>query len=149
MKSLASAVVLEETKGRLRSLRVEDKALWGRMTAVQMVRHLCHSCEMALGDRHVEPVKGVPPAVLRWAALWSGIRWKKNYSTTPELELALKEDSGASFDELVVEAVEKIGIVADGTRLHPEHPMMGTMTTKDWMRWGYLHTDHHLRQFGR
>jgi hypothetical protein len=29
------------------------------------------------------------------------------------------------------------------------HPMFGAMTTLEWMRWGYLHTDHHLRQFGR
>jgi hypothetical protein len=29
------------------------------------------------------------------------------------------------------------------------HPFFGEMTTREWMRWGYLHTDHHLRQFGR
>ena len=30
-----------------------------------------------------------------------------------------------------------------------DHGMFGPMTHWDWMRWGYLHTDHHLRQFGR
>ena len=30
---------------------------------------------------------------------------------------------------------------------HP-HPIFGAMTDAEWMRWGYLHTDHHLRQFG-
>ena len=28
------------------------------------------------------------------------------------------------------------------------HPMFGDMSERDWMRWGYLHADHHLRQFG-
>jgi hypothetical protein len=28
------------------------------------------------------------------------------------------------------------------------HPMFGDLTSWQWMRWGYLHTDHHLRQFG-
>jgi hypothetical protein len=28
------------------------------------------------------------------------------------------------------------------------HPFFGQMTEKEWMRWGYLHADHHLRQFG-
>ncbi len=28
------------------------------------------------------------------------------------------------------------------------HPIFGEMTEKDWMRWGYLHMDHHFRQFG-
>ena len=30
-----------------------------------------------------------------------------------------------------------------------DHPMMGHMSKWEWMRWGFLHTDHHLRQFGR
>jgi hypothetical protein len=29
------------------------------------------------------------------------------------------------------------------------HPLFGSMEHADWMRWGYLHTDHHLRQFNR
>ena len=28
------------------------------------------------------------------------------------------------------------------------HPMFGHMSYDDWQRWGYLHMDHHLRQFG-
>jgi hypothetical protein len=27
------------------------------------------------------------------------------------------------------------------------HPVFGPMTRVDWLRWGYLHVDHHLRQF--
>jgi len=26
--------------------------------------------------------------------------------------------------------------------------MFGLMPDRDWMRWGYLHMNHHLRQFG-
>jgi hypothetical protein len=28
------------------------------------------------------------------------------------------------------------------------HSILGPMTEREWMRWGYLHIDHHLRQFG-
>ena len=31
----------------------------------------------------------------------------------------------------------------------PRHAIFGAMTASDWMRWGFLHADHHLRQFGR
>jgi hypothetical protein len=31
--------------------------------------------------------------------------------------------------------------------LEPAHGLLGTMTTRDWQRWAYKHTDHHLRQF--
>jgi hypothetical protein len=27
------------------------------------------------------------------------------------------------------------------------HPMFGSMQRADWLRWGWLHADHHLRQF--
>jgi hypothetical protein len=29
-----------------------------------------------------------------------------------------------------------------------DHPIFGKMTEAQWMRWAYLHVDHHLRQFG-
>jgi len=28
------------------------------------------------------------------------------------------------------------------------HPIFGRMSEAAWLRWAYLHTDHHLRQFG-
>jgi len=28
------------------------------------------------------------------------------------------------------------------------HPRLGRMSEREWLRWGYLHMDHHLRQFG-
>jgi citrate lyase beta subunit len=33
-------------------------------------------------------------------------------------------------------------------QLEPVHGFFGTMSTADWQRWAYKHTDHHLRQFG-
>jgi hypothetical protein len=30
----------------------------------------------------------------------------------------------------------------------PAHPIFGALSQKGWLRWGYLHMDHHLRQFG-
>jgi hypothetical protein len=27
-------------------------------------------------------------------------------------------------------------------------PLFGELTPYQWLRWGYLHADHHLRQFG-
>jgi hypothetical protein len=28
------------------------------------------------------------------------------------------------------------------------HPIFGRMSEAAWLRWGWLHADHHLRQFG-
>jgi Protein of unknown function (DUF1569) len=149
MKSLASAEVLSETRGRLRSVRINDRARWGKMTSKQMVRHLSCSYEVALGDRTVAPMEGIPPVLMKWLALRSGLRWTKNIQTMPELKRAIAMHSEDEFDALVDGLIERMQALASGTRCAPAHPMFGPMTEKDWMRWGYLHADHHLRQFGR
>ncbi len=149
MKSLASAEVLSETRRRLLSVAADDRALWGQMTAPQMVRHVGCAYEIALGDREVAPVKGLPPALMKWGALRSGLRWPKGVPTTPELRRAIEEESNAAFEESVEFAIAKMEVVASATRLTQRHPIFGPMSAGDWLRWGYLHADHHLRQFGR
>ena len=149
MKSLASAEVLSETRGRLHSLRVDDRARWGKMTAKQMVRHLVCSYEVALGERTVGSVNGFPPVLMKWLALRSGLRWTRNIQTMPELKRAIAMRTEDEFDTLVRAVIDGMQAVASGKRYAPTHPMFGPMTAKDWMRWGYLHADHHLRQFGR
>jgi hypothetical protein len=148
-KSLASVEVLSEIRGRLRSVRVDDRARWGKMTAKRMVRHLICSYEVALGERTVEPLQGLPPVLVKWMALRSGLRWPKNLQTVPELKRAIAEHSEIEFDVLMRAVIESMEAVARGTHYAPAHPMFGPMTPEDWMRWGYLHADHHLRQFGR
>jgi hypothetical protein len=40
-------------------------------------------------------------------------------------------------------------VAANPGRCHRRaHPIFGTLTARAWLRWGYLHMDHHLRQFG-
>ena len=29
------------------------------------------------------------------------------------------------------------------------HPAFGAMSAREWLRWGWLHADHHLRQFSQ
>jgi len=91
MKSLASAKVLAETKERLRRLTPEDRALWGKMSVTQMLRHLSCSYEVALADRDVAAVKGPPPWLMKFAALRTGLRWPKGTPTAPELVLRRSE----------------------------------------------------------
>jgi hypothetical protein len=149
MKSLATVEVLSEIRGRLRSVRVDDRARWGKMTAKRMVRHLICSNEVALGERVVEPTAMPVPVLMKFVALRSGLRWPKNIQTVPELKRAIAENSEVEFNVLARAVVESMEAVARGTRYAPSHPMFGPMTPEEWMRWGYLHADHHLRQFGR
>jgi hypothetical protein len=149
MKSLALPGDVVEIRERLRRLTAQDTAKWGKMSVRQMVRHLDYSYDVALGDRRVGPVPGPPQWLLKFAALRVPMSWPKGTATTPELLAALDEECPLSFAELIRETVGKMEVVASGVRWQSSHPMFGNMSAKDWMRWGYLHADHHLRQFGR
>ena len=148
-KSLADPEVLQETKARMLSVTADAHPLWGKMTAPQMMRHLACSCEVALKERAVGPLKGPPKWLVKWAALRSGLTWSKNLKTAPELLRALEEESPADFAAVTALAIQKMEALATGIWLAPSHPMFGSMSSRDWQRWGYLHADHHLRQFGR
>ena len=150
MKSLADAGVLEEMRTRLLGMTAADRPLWGSMSATQMVGHLGCACEVALGERTVGPVKmQLPPRAMRLLALWSGATWTKNVRSTPELEREIAATPEGGFDVLLRGAVARLETLTEGQNFAPSHPFFGPMRAKDWLRWGYLHTDHHLRQFGR
>ncbi len=98
MKSLGSVEVLSEIRERLRSVRVDDHARWGKMTAKQMVRHLGCAYEVALGERVVEPLEGWPPVLVKWVALRLPCAGRRIFQTTPELKRAIAENFDGTFD---------------------------------------------------
>jgi hypothetical protein len=50
----------------------------------------------------------------------------------------------------VAQLADLVELVTDrtGSLDWPRHPVFGKMSEAAWLRWGYLHMDHHLRQFG-
>jgi hypothetical protein len=152
MKSLTSEKVLRETRERLRSVKETDAGLWGTMSARQMMRHVGDAYEVALGRRKnssTEARGAISPAMVKLIALRTGVKWPKGVKTTPELVVALNAEEGEAFEDLIDRAIERMEALAAAETCDGGHPIFGTMTRGDWMRWGYLHADHHLRQFGR
>ena len=148
--SLASDDVLRATRVRMATLSEGDLPLWGTMTVSEMARHLSMAYEMALGMRAAPPVKGsLPPWAMKWMGLRSGFTWPKGVQTVPELKRALAEKPAGLLAANVRDAVTGMDALATGPKWASTHPFFGKMTPADWKRWGYLHADHHLRQFGR
>ena len=148
MKTLAKAEIVAEIRDRLDRLTAADDGVWGTMSAGEAVVHLREAFQMAMGSRQCEAVRmPLPGPVMKVLALRVPVRWPKGAPTVPGLER--KDLLVASFAEdkqgLLRKYEEFLGAEAE----RPGHPMFGAMTRADWMRWGYLHTDHHLRQFGR
>ena len=149
MKNLGERQSVEEIRQRIAALRADDARLWGLMSVVEMLCHVRQAYRGAGTQAEVKIMPGpLPPKVLKFFALRVPMQWPKTIQTVPglrrealpprrdfEVERALLIEA---FNAFVEEAAERFG-----------HPIFGSMTTRDWQRWGYLHADHHLRQFGR
>lgn len=150
MRTLARKQDRDELLRRLSHVRPDSDRVWGRMTAHQMVCHLADAFDMALGER---PVTGAShllnQTVVKWVALYLPLRWPPGITTSPELDAERSGTKPGTFaaDVARVEALLK-RVAAPSGRDGVAHPVFGGLTRAAWLRWGYLHMDHHLRQFG-
>jgi hypothetical protein len=151
MNTLSRSPCKEELIRRLRTLRPETERKWGRMSVHQMVCHLCDSCRMATGEKTVSDETGpLQRTLVKWMALYAPLSWPAGIPTRPEIDQLTAGMSPGDFaaDVACLEAMLE-GLASRGRdAAWPRHPIFGGMSYRDWMRWAYLHTDHHLRQFG-
>jgi hypothetical protein len=152
VKSLCHAEQQREIAARLQIVSEKHKPLWGRMNAGAMLRHQLQAFEVALQERPVRRLERFPLRGPhgRWLAFYSGLPWSKGFRTVPEIDILLKAEAIGDFDaekSALVEIFDRFCCIP-ADNLLPEHPFFGRMSYDDWMRWGYLHPDHHLRQFG-
>jgi Protein of unknown function (DUF1569) len=151
MKTLARPDDKTEILRRLRDVRPESVRHWGRMSAPQMVCHLGDAFAMALGQKRVSHVPGLlNRTIVKWIALYAPLRWPPGLLTRPEIDQELTGTRPCDFatDLAQVEDLVEIFTSPKAGFVWPSHPIFGKMSHGDWLRWGYLHTDHHLRQFG-
>jgi len=150
-RTLADAGCRTEILSRVKRLQLDSPRRWGRMTPHQMLCHLIDCNRMALGEVDVAPEKAtIPRGLVKWVSLYTRVPWPKGLPTNPELDQDIHGTRPGDFaaDAAALEAiVERMGSRA-GRSGWPRHPNFGAMSDGDWLRWGYRHMDHHLRQFG-
>jgi hypothetical protein len=151
MRSLLNSRDLAELQSRLELLQPGDPGLWGEMTVEQMLAHVCGAFRTAMGELAPGdvPVQPLPPRLMKFAALRLPVQWPQGVQTVSSLKVGAPAMRPAAFAEqrrLVLAEMQRF-VRPEQRRV--DHAMFGAMSYGDWMRWGYLHTDHHLRQFGR
>jgi hypothetical protein len=151
MKTLARAADKDELLQRLRRLRPDSGRRWGRMSAHQMVCHLNDSLLVATGQKTVSHAITLPSrTIIKWIALYAPLRWPPGILTRPEIDQYVGGTRPTAFAadvarlEALMEDVSRQGASVPWS----VHPIFGRMSERAWLRWAYLHTDHHLRQFG-
>lgn len=148
MHTIDDPAVLERLVARLQCLRPETPRRWGSMTAGEMVCHLGDACAGILRGRSSA---GAPSRSLRkYLALYTALPWPRGVRTRDEVNPRVKGTRPTEFEADRRRAVEQLCALAaaPSDQLPTRHFIFGAMTPRDWWRWGYRHTDHHLRQFG-
>ena len=121
------------------------------MSPHQMVCHVIDSTRVALGELTVSRLDTyINRTLVKWIALKIPVPWPSGIATRPEIDQVLGRgtrpaDFAADVERLIV-LTERLAAEQDFTGR--AHPIFGAMSKEEWHRWGYLHLDHHLRQFG-
>ena len=135
---------------RLASLTPAAQRRWGTMTAHEMLCH-CKDLSKSMSGPKPFPVI-VPPgirSIIKRMALYSSLRWPHNLPTLPNANPNKKGTRPTDFNydrEQLIAEMHRFAVPR--TEPIPRHPFFGGMTNLDWQRWGYLHLDFHLKQFG-
>ena len=148
MKTLSRDRDRAELIARVHGVRPESAARFGVLTAPEMILH-CRIClEVGLGRCTPAPAdRFVDRALIKAIALYMPFHWPKGVATRPEMDVRRNGMAPGQFVHDVASLVERIEEFSS-SRLGARHPIFGPMSQSEWLRWGYLHTDHHLRQFG-
>lgn len=149
MKTLSHPACLNEILDRLKSVRPGSPRQWGKMNAHQMICHLNDSFEAVMGRRYASPSEKPYGPLMKWLALNMPMKWPHGVPTRPEVDQEKLGTAPAAFDADVQTALMLTQEFAriPRTFTFATHPIFGNMTEPEWMRWAWLHTDHHLRQF--
>jgi hypothetical protein len=151
MKTLARQRDAIEILDRLKKVRPDSVRRWGKMSSHQMVCHLIDAFHMMTGKKLVSHATGLHQrTILKWAVLYLPLRWPPGILTRPEIDQELGGRRPDDFEADVAELETLVKIITAQKKNFewPRHPIFGSMSEAAWLRWAYLHTDHHFRQFG-
>ena len=152
MKTLANHIDQNALLNRLRGIKPDSQRRWGKMTPHQMVCHLNDSFKSVIGEREVG-VRQTNPVIrtlIRLLALYAPLKWPHGVPTMAQND---QERGGTPPEDFKSDVDALASMIERLTRTEKDfqwrrHPLFDEMSERDWMRWGYLHVDHHLRQFG-
>ena len=146
--NLIDGAELGNVVARVRSLQLEKQPLWGSMSVAAMLNHCSKVNRAVLVERTTSFNPTVKQRVSKFFALHLLPRLPKNVNS-PVKAVLPDVDVQLVFEEEQAKCIESLLAIAGNPKpLNQAHPFFGPLNTKEWGRFLWLHTDHHLRQFG-
>ncbi|HEY3990095.1 MAG TPA: DUF1569 domain-containing protein [Acidobacteriaceae bacterium] len=147
-KTLANTPDCEEIWRRIAALTPELARVWGAMSIGGMLCHVDDSYQAVMGERPLSMSKLViPRGMAKFIALRSPMRWPRGLMTGESVRQGGGGTTPAGFAPDRARLLDTFERFCMCSYLITVHPMFGMMQRADWLRWGWLHADHHLRQF--
>ena len=132
---------------RVSQLPADQRPLWGRFTAREMVCHVCIPLRQGLGEVDIGP--SVPPfnrMPLNWLLIHV-LPWPKAKARAPAELLEIRPTTWAADVAALRDLIERFGARGPGGAW-PENKVFGRISGRSWGVLQHKHLDHHLRQFG-
>lgn len=148
MKSLTDPRVLDALIRRLEALSPATHRRWGTLSPHEMLCHLSDAAESVL-SRPGGPA-GPARRWRKWLGLYTALPWPHGLKTPASVDPRKGGSRPDLFERDRARAIAGLrALSAASLEAFPAaHGNFGAMRAADWHRWGYRHTDHHLRQFG-
>ena len=148
MKSIFNLADNNEFIARINSLESSTPAQWGKMNASQMLVHLSHGIDLAIGNKKLKR---------KLIGFLFGGRFKKKLVTPELFAKNLPTDKSfivhgtPDFDSSKAQLIELVQLLQQkgpACLTKETHPFFGTLKPSEWDALAVKHLDHHLRQFG-
>jgi hypothetical protein len=153
MKTLSDPQSKQEIISRFARVRPNSPRRWGKMNACQMICHVSDAFLGIMGEKPMEMPRGFSFwPMMKGLVLYAPMKWPPGVKTRPEFDQCAGGGTPPAVFEAdmrkLLDTFERFSAQPRAFEFRP-HPMFKELSEKDWMRWGYLHCDHHLRQFGQ
>jgi hypothetical protein len=149
LPTLARDEYVAQIRSRALALTPASTRHWGKMSPHGMICHLTDSFFLALGERSSSDVSNLlSRTVMKYFALQVALPWPKGVPTGPEVQQGAGGTPPGDFEQdrqRLLDVIERFRV---SKFQDAAHPFFGPLSPSEWLRWGYLHADHHLRQFG-
>lgn len=135
-------------EARIKALRADSRAQWGKMDVAQMLAHCQQPLRVAIGQLRLKhSLIGKLFGKMAKKKLLADKPWGQGMPTAPEFKVTKRVDF-ENERRTLLDLVRRFGEGGPSSLTPLPHPFFGPLTPEEWSELQWRHLDHHLKQFG-